>query len=70
VKNPKKLEIHIKIPGQPKIVELDADMHERVKSASIFKINTFFGLLMTNVNLIDFPFRMILDLRSNEKTCQ
>ena len=49
------------MPGQPKMWELDVDTLQRVKSATIFKVNTFWwptsGL---NLNLIEYPFLLIL----------
>lgn len=59
-KNPKKLEIPHKMPGQPKLYKLDKDIVER-SHEKLIKVNTFWwptpGL---KVNLIDIPFNQIL----------
>ena len=61
VKNPQKLDIPIKMPGQPKLWELDFDSFQRIKDSVKYKVNTFWwppaGL---NLNLIEFPFILIL----------
>jgi activating signal cointegrator 1 len=59
-KNPRRLEIPIKMPGQPNIYKLEENILERTKG-KLVKVNTFWwpcsGL---SVNLIDIPFNLLL----------
>jgi hypothetical protein len=60
VKNPKKLEIPLKMPGQPNIFKLEENILERTMG-KLLNVNTFWWPCANlNVNLIEMPFTFLL----------
>ena len=60
VKNPKKLEIPLKMPGQPNIFKLEENILERTMG-KLLNVNTFWWPCTNlNVNLIEMPFTFLL----------
>lgn len=67
-KNPKKLEIPFKMPGQPNIFKLEDQILERTKG-KLLNVNTFWWPCKNiNVNLIEMPFTFLLKKEGKSDT--